>query len=378
MRVLAISPFPALPPTHGGRVRTYRLSAGLAAAGARVDLLAPWAPGLPLRRFVRDRVCLHPHLFLANALPALADGRVSPLVALSWQPFVLGPRRRLTAIGTPDVLQVHFCAHARWMERLAGRAKLVYVAHNVEQDYLRMQPDQPWASDAMLRRLADLERRAVRASDLVIACSEHDAVRLADLYDRAARVEVIPQGLDDSLLEMDRPSLRSEARRDLDIGPDTTALLFIGGPARRNRDAADFLERELLPRLGERFRLLIAGKCARKGGSPERVSRLGYVKDLRPIFAAADVGLNPVTYGSGADHKVAQYLSAGLPTVTTPVGARGYERLRERLDLATREAFPAAIEHAARPRPLECPPTQLSWSSLGRRLHVLYDELVGG
>jgi hypothetical protein len=186
-----------------------------------------------------------------------------------------------------------------------------------------------------LRRLAALERRAVRSSALVVTCTAADALRMRELYGGESRFEVIPHGFDEALRDLDRQRERERARAALGIAPDQCAIVFVGGPAQHNRDAVHFLERELMPRLGAWARLVIAGQC---GGGPKRgrsdggpVQRLGYVKDLKGVYAAADIAVNPVAYGSGSNVKVAEYLAAGLPIVTTPVGMRGYEHLGTRL-----------------------------------------------
>ena len=68
-----ISPLPLLPQSHGARVRTYRLAAGLARAGAQVDVLYPWTPGRPLRAARVDGMTLHPQAFALNPLPRVVS-----------------------------------------------------------------------------------------------------------------------------------------------------------------------------------------------------------------------------------------------------------------------------------------------------------------
>jgi len=75
-------------------MRTYGLATGLAKAGARVEVLAPWAPGAALRPAVHDGVTFQHHLLAANALPLVLRDRLVPsMVAHAAQPFALGPRR---------------------------------------------------------------------------------------------------------------------------------------------------------------------------------------------------------------------------------------------------------------------------------------------
>ncbi|MDX6483062.1 MAG: hypothetical protein QOE95_833 [Gaiellaceae bacterium] len=379
MKALSVTPYPILPLSHGGRVRVFRLSAALAAAGAGVDVLYPWSPGRPLRPFRRAGVAYLPQAFAANLLPWLVPSvAVPPLVALSWEPYAVAQRRRRALLAEHDVAEFHFCAHAAWMERARRVTKVVYVAHNVEVDFEAAQRP-PFLARRILARLAELERRAVEASDLVVACTESDAERLRSLYG-GADYAVVPNGFDDGLLGFDRAAGRAEARDSLGLDPEERVLLFVGGPARHNRDAVAFLEKRLLPSLQPGVTLLVAGGCAHPGRAqpaPGRcVRRLGYVDDLRPLFAAADVGVNPVAHGSGSQLKIAEYLAAGLPIVTTPLGARGYETLTRFLTVAELDEFHVAVE-SAQPAGERADVTELTWTQLGRRLHAAYTRLLG-
>jgi glycosyltransferase involved in cell wall biosynthesis len=380
MKVLVVTPYPIEPPTHGGRMRTARLASALARAGAHVDVLCPWQPGMPWEPFRRDDVTCHPHAFVANVLPAILDSQlVPPLVALSWQPFQWGPRRRLGLVGPCDIVQFEFCAYAAWMERLRGSARVVYSAHNVEYDFAQSRMRRSVVGGAALRRLAALERRAVRSSALVVTCTAADVARMRELYGGESRFEVIPNGFDEALRDLDRQRERERARAALGLRPDQLAIVFVGGPAKHNRDAVHFLERELMPRLGDWARLVIAGQCGgpQKGRDGGPVRRLGYVKDLKAVFAAADIAVNPVAYGSGSSVKVAEYLGAGLPIVTTPVGMRGYEHLGTRLCAVPLVGFAAAVERFRSSAPDGLPPArEPTWTELGRRLHAAYTRIL--
>lgn len=379
MRVLVVTAHPILPLTHGGRVRTMGLAAGLVRTGATVDLLCPWAPGLPWRPFVHSGVRCIPHRFVTNALRLVPNRLLPPLVGLSWQPYSLGPRRRLASASSYDVAQFEFCAYAAWMERLAGQTKVVYSAHNVELDQHRGAAEE---IPRLLRwegRVAALEHRAIRAADLVIACTDADASRLARLWGGSS-FAVIPNGFDEGLLAIASVARREQARASLGIPPEAATLLFVGGRAHHNQQAVEFLERDVVPRLGNTGRLLVAGGCADDLPPPRysSVLRLGYVDDLRPLLAAADVAVNPIAYGSGSNLKMAEYLAAGLPVVTTPIGVRGFEQHLGAVRVATLECFAeAVIETASAPDPRGADVRELSWTRLGQRLRQTYDELLG-
>jgi glycosyltransferase involved in cell wall biosynthesis len=379
LNVLVVTPFPALPLSHGGRVRSFRLASGLAAAGASVDVLCPWGPGLPLGSFSADGVTVHPHRLLANALPRLLrDRRVPSQVALSWQPEWLGPRRLLERFRGHDIVQLEFVAQARWARSIDGRSAIVYSAHNVESDYLRRGPLAPSLGGYSLRRIEALEREAVSRADLVVACTAEDEQRLGELYGVPRRVAVVHNGFDDGLLDFDRTERRGRARAALGLADGELAVLFVGGAAHHNREAAR-LATIVLPRIRRPARLLLVGECAGAVGPTPGVLALGYQDDLRDVLSAADVAVNPVGAGSGSNIKMPVYLAAGLPIVTTAVGLRGFEELAAHALVAAPEDFADAI-----PRAVGLPPAArerlegLTWGALARRLACAYQELAGG
>ena len=375
MRVLSILPYPVLPLTHGGRVRAYRLAVGLARAGAQVDLACPWHPRLPLRPFEREGITIRPFVFAANLLPALLGDRIlSPLLQLSGQPFTLGPRRLLRTSRLYDVVEFHFCAYAAWMSRVAQQTLVVYSAHNVELDFALAEPS------TRLRRLlgkqiGKLERRAVRDSDLVVTCTEADGKRLAQLYGGLNGLAVVSNGFDEGEIWGLSEHGRAEIRAELGLKPEELVILFIGGRAAHNRRAVQFLEDELLPRLERPARLVVAGECTRPRRS-DRVLALGVVKRLRPLLAAADVAVNPIGSGSGSNLKLAEYLAAGLPVVTTPVGLRGYESYAHLVTVAELGGFVEAVQNEHRSVAERPELAELSWTSLGQRLYAVYAELL--
>jgi glycosyltransferase involved in cell wall biosynthesis len=379
VRILVVTPFPLFPTSHGGRVRVWGIARALSAAGATVDVVCPWTPAVRPRRFVREGVTIHPHMLPVNVLPlAMGQRLVPPLVMLSWQPFAAGPRQILARFRGYDIAQFHFCANAGWMGREPAGAKVVYVAHNVERDYLTFGPRSLLAPEAAARTVARLEARAVAASDLVVACTEADAQRFRALDGTTKQIVVIPQA-NDARIPADSET-RLRARRELGLADDELALAFVGGPAPHNRAALEFLERSVMTRLQRPARLLAIGAVTRADGArsaSSRTIRLGYVEDLSSVLAAADVGVNPVTRGSGANCKVALYLSAGMPVITSEVGLRGYEHLRDECILAEPERFADALEQLALHDGARVRPALLSnWESLAGTLLRSYESLL--
>jgi len=64
---------------------------------------------------------------------------------------------------------------------------------------------------------------------------------------------------------------------------------------------------------------------------PSNMVFYGKVDDnkLKEILSASDIAINPVVNGSGINIKMIDYMAAGLPSVTTRIGARGFKIGRE-------------------------------------------------
>ena len=159
--------------------------------------------------------------------------------------------------------------------------------------------------------------------DRVIVCSGADASRLAGLFPDT-RFAIVPNGF--------RPIERALRRHPSGLGP--LRLLFVGTLGYfPNIDAALFLCRQVLPelrRLTEReicIDLVGAGDTTALRGlirDPD-VRLRGFVEDLAPLYAAADVAVVPLRGGGGTRIKILEAFAHRVPVVTTPLGAEGIE-----------------------------------------------------
>jgi len=316
---------------------------------------------------------------LGNALPLLFSDRLVPALALlSLYPRWAGPRRLLASFTGYDIVQFEFCAQFHWSDLVPGNPLIAYSAHNVELDYHAEQPGLRFIRKSALRQIERCERAAVGLSDMVIACSDDDADRLRAIYGKPRHMMVIANGFDADLLDFQGRASRERARAALRLSASDRVILFVGGDAAHNREAVCFLIREILPCLPASTRLLLAGQAGAvaPSGHPQ-IRSLGFVEDLRMCFSAADVAVNPVSFGGGTNVKLAEYLAAGLPTISTPIGLRGVAHLAGAIRCAPREEFAAAL----RASPPEAAFDRASlarwtWEALGRQLLESYRGLT--
>jgi len=164
------------------------------------------------------------------------------------------------------------------------------------------------------------ELRVYANADLVLTVTEDDRQQLRrDLP--GAEVAVVPN--------IHRPRAVLPALAERRRG----SLLFVGWFVHPpNADAVLWFVREVLPQLRRvvpDVEVVIVGDSPppeiRKLEESRGVRVTGYVPDTTPYLDAAWVSIAPLRYGAGMKGKVGEAMAAGLPVVTTSIGAEGME-----------------------------------------------------
>ena len=157
-------------------------------------------------------------------------------------------------------------------------------------------------------------------ADAVITVTEYEKNILAK-DSPGLEVMVVP-----NIHEADGPAVNAEPRI---LG----SLLFVGWFAHRpNVDAVVYFCHEVLPLIRN---VLPSVPVWIVGDSPPEevlamkalagVEVTGYVADLGPYLRKAWISIAPLRYGAGMKGKIGEAMAAGLPVVTTTIGAEGME-----------------------------------------------------
>jgi UDP-glucose:(heptosyl)LPS alpha-1,3-glucosyltransferase len=154
----------------------------------------------------------------------------------------------------------------------------------------------------------------------VIANSEMVKREIVELYSYPpAKIDIVRNGVPLEQFRFD-PAFRDEARADLKLKRDEIALLFAGSGWERKglRFAIEAFE---LAR-GAKLQMLVAGRGDARSYKPKRffthepVRFLGELRDLGPIYAAADIFILPSIYDPFSNACL-EALASGLPVITT-------------------------------------------------------------
>ena len=180
-------------------------------------------------------------------------------------------------------------------------------------------------SEAALRGVMEaqaytrLAARGLSWFDQIVTSSELESAALRQNYNLPA-VATVPNAVD---------VRRANPRRSAISGPPT--VLFIGNlDYLPNLDAAERLATSILPALRQldpaaELHLVGAGAGAAPLAQHTGVHVHGFVADLEPVYARANVTVVPLRAGGGSRLKILEAFAQGLPVVATPTAALGLD-----------------------------------------------------
>jgi len=326
-RLVVLSPYAVAPPRHGPAIRIAGLLGNLgehwqvehfSQAIQRSDL--PW-PRLTVQggpRWTEHRLrdpiswAWVIGLGMVAHYPAAFADRVLALL----------PRRRIrAALSQADAVLVTPHNQFGWVQRHTPQATGIVVdVHCIEADL--WPPRHARWTHRIAAELRRSERLAFATADACFVTCEADAQTVRGFGVR--EVTVVPNGVDATRF---RPAAsedeRRQARRQIGEPEDGLVAIFVGSAGIANQSAIPVLERQAAEYARAGIRILVAGRIGAGRPSVPNVRWAGEVDDVSVWLRAADLAICPTLEGSGTSLKSVEYLAAGLPIVSTPVGMRG-------------------------------------------------------
>jgi glycosyltransferase involved in cell wall biosynthesis len=407
VRILFLSPRQCWPARSGAKLREYHFARALAQRGPLTYLHFTDPGAAPLTRedlpFCQEVVAIpKPSAYGPTKLAQGLLGRW-PLPILNYtSPEMSAAVDRLTATEEYDLIHLDSIHMIRYGEAAARRggsvARVVYNWHNIESEAMQRfsatvsSPAKRWYARLTASKLAALEQGILKTAFGHVVCSEREREALQRLAP-SARIAVIENGVDVA-------GFAAAADNSLPTR-DTAAhkIVFVGlMDYFPNVEAATSFTQRIWPVFRQRFpnmNLWIVGAnpapAVLKLGDLEGVTVTGTVPEVRPYYRDALAAIVPLRTGGGTRLKILEAMAAGVPVVSTPLGAEGLTVTPgENILLADPDDVETWLQHLellAGSEParkglsasaLELVRTRYDWEILGRKLGDTYEGWLRG
>jgi glycosyltransferase involved in cell wall biosynthesis len=236
---------------------------------------------------------------------------------------------RLTGAEAYDLIHldsIHMIRYGEIAVRRGGHAtRIVYNWHNIESEAMQRfsatvsSPAKRWYARLTASKLASLEQDILKTAFGHVVCSVRELDELRRIAP-SARIAVIENGVDVASFSPGADAL-----------PPAPKIVFVGlmdySP---NVEAATSFTQHIWPLLRERFpnlELWIVGASPAPAvlqlGAVEGVTVTGTVPDVRPYYRDVLAAIVPLRTGGGTRLKILEAMAAGVPVISTPLGAEG-------------------------------------------------------
>jgi glycosyltransferase involved in cell wall biosynthesis len=339
MRLLYFSSRNYWPLTTGARIRDYQLAkylslradvhyVGLCAAG---DLPAPAGFGLEQSLLSRPKAYSAGNLLrgLAGPLPVTVlnytSRRIKEDIA---RLFENGENARFDSV---QIEGVHLVEYVALIRKLSPQTRIVADWHNIESEIMWRYAEtaaNPLRKLMALRTAPLIERaenRLLRACDVHTVVSDRDREKLL-LRCPGADIQLVPNGVDVAYYSTP-PGYSSTTPVE-----SLREILFVGSmDYHANAEAVTWFVSKVWPILKVSIPNLVFRIVGRDPSAkvlalaaPD-VLVTGTVDDIRPFYARAAATVVPLRVGGGTRLKILESMAAGVPVVSTRLGAEGID-----------------------------------------------------
>jgi glycosyltransferase involved in cell wall biosynthesis len=297
-----------------------------------------------------------------------------------------------------EIIQISFCNGiiiTKLITLLMNKnIKIIYDAHNVEAEIIFQVSNKNcslflkyffWIYVPLIEKLA------ITAADDVICVSETDKLSFIKRYNLPLnKITVIPSGTKIRPLNLEKNN-KKKLKEYFNIKENEIVILFHGTyKYPPNRKAIDIIINYIAPIIETKFKnavFLLAGN-----GVPtfekDNIKSVGFIENLDSLLSVSDIAIVPILSGGGTRLKILDYMSVGLPIVSTKKGIEGIEVVEGKdaivcegvnekfiegiLDMLYKNEQRVNIGVNA----YELAKKKYDWEEIGKKLHRLYTDLI--
>ncbi len=394
MKILWVCPFFLHPTDRGAQIRTLGILRQLhkqheihfAALNAPENLEGPTRSSEYCSRHVFQQHSAPRRRSLA-IIPQLLASLLNPMPLAVSRYSSAGLRRKIDALIAVEHYDAIVCDFLAAAPSFSNLGNCVLFEHNVETTIFQRHVEQSRSLpkkaffSMQATKMEAYERRTCRSVRHVIAVSEIDAARIRSMFG-IDTVSSVPTGVD---VEYFTPSGAASPICD---------IVFCGSMDwLPNVDAVLYFLAEVLPLIRKKLpgtTFTVAGRSpdpkvlqAVQGLSGVTVT--GKVDDMRPYLWGSRISVVPIRIGGGTRLKIYECMAAGLPVVSTAVGAEGLSYTDGKdivlvddppdfasacIRLLTDEPARSAIAQTAQRRAVK----ELSWDAVSYKFEALLDR----
>ncbi len=327
LRVLFVAPYAIYPPTHGGGVFMYQTVRELARnTELHLIILLDYARELAPHRHVEE-LCASTEFIVRMEGREKIFGTVEPHAVrefrnrdLEW----LIHRQIYTK--QIDVVQLEYTVMAQYASQFRQIPSIVFEHDVYFQSIARALPTTKGLVQQLQSRWEYLRALRYEVKELPRA----DRIQVCSRENREYLESFVPElkgRVDDGF----RAGIDTASYEFAGSGREPGTMLFLGSFRHLpNQEALVWFFNEVLPRIQERrpaTRLIVIGSDPPARHSLPKtdanVELIGFVDDIREPLARYSVFVCPILSGSGVRVKLLEAFAAGIPVVSTRIGAEG-------------------------------------------------------
>lgn len=322
MRICILSSFEDLLSMDTGySVRIYNLAKGLSQHGNKIHVIIP---GFNVKLKKVDGFFVHKFpgflpkkfLFLVSRLLGIAK----PTSLYFYDPLFILRIRYL--ICQADVVQIEQQTAGGLLIPIIVKVWKKPVAVDCHDVFQSLRVKHTFRIRQILETI--IEIFTYKFANIILTVSQKEKEILTSCGIREDKIKVVPNGVD--TVKFDRSTVdisRVKKKYGLD---GCHVVIFVGNMEYLpNREAVKLIAAKIAPLVWQEIantKFVLVGRYNKKINLPNLIFT-GVVEDVVELLAISDVAIAPLFHGSGTRLKILEYLSCGLPVVSTSKGVEG-------------------------------------------------------